>query len=122
VSAPKPGSWLKKAPRNECGKSSWPTETLANAALSWIHAHPHTEVLPVRSYRCDKCRQWHLTSKVQKMDRGSCGRKGWISEEFAFEALEQFREHPREDRAEVLDMRLCDCGLWHVVTEIDLRG
>ena len=49
--------------RTGCTKRPWLSKTAADRALVTIARDPdRTRVIPVRSYRCDDCGQWHVSA------------------------------------------------------------
>lgn len=46
-----------------CQKNPYPTQDLALRALEAIHAKGKPGKKPVRTYPCEVCDSWHLTSK-----------------------------------------------------------
>ncbi len=46
-----------------CKKHAFPTKKEANFKLMWINKNEQEHKKPIRSYLCENCGQWHLTSK-----------------------------------------------------------
>ena len=46
-----------------CDKKVYLSKKEANIAIAFISEVSKRDKVPVRSYLCDKCGQWHLTSK-----------------------------------------------------------
>lgn len=46
-----------------CKKQSYFNEKIAKQKLLEIKANPQKHKKPIRAYECDKCSNWHLTSK-----------------------------------------------------------
>jgi hypothetical protein len=55
-----------------CGKTAYPNRPEAERALRWIRRHRNQrEQVPVRSYRCPDCGEWHLTANHSWKDAES---------------------------------------------------
>jgi hypothetical protein len=52
-----------------CGKKSFSNKKSAENKLLAIQKDHKEKKKPVRVYRCEKCRQWHLTSKPIKVEK-----------------------------------------------------
>ena len=106
---------MKRTPRSECGKAAYRTQEEAETNLAWIREHPHTEVVPIRTYECKKCLRWHLSSKPLKKDRGPCGKVGWLYEDMAKAALHRIQENPDPRRRSPVGTHYCgECQRWHL--------
>jgi len=59
-----------------CDKIRYVSQGSANKDLKRIKRAKNRGVKPIRSYLCDLCNRWHLTSK--KRDRESINKKKYI--------------------------------------------
>jgi uncharacterized protein (DUF3820 family) len=53
---------IQRIEEDRCTKSVYPTKKDARIALQAIRNSPGKHKKPIRSYECDKCSGWHLTS------------------------------------------------------------
>lgn len=57
---------IGKDPEQEspsCTKKAYISKQAANAHIRWIQENSKSNYVPVRSYQCDKCTSWHITSE-----------------------------------------------------------
>ncbi len=51
----------------DCIKNKYINKTLANAEMKRIQEHITHDYKPIRSYYCENCSHWHLTSKTNEI-------------------------------------------------------
>lgn len=51
----------------DCRKVKYISKKVANSHIEWISKNTKGDKVPIRSYQCDKCTAWHVTS-MQKFE------------------------------------------------------
>ena len=46
----------------DCNKVKYLSKEIANSHIKWISKNTKSKKVPIRSYQCDKCTAWHVTS------------------------------------------------------------
>lgn len=49
-----------------CNKVKYKDKVTANSHINWIQQNTNSKLKPQRSYQCDKCTCWHITSRKTK--------------------------------------------------------
>ena len=113
----------KKKGRCVTHKTAYPTQEAAADALHEIWKHPHTSLLPCRTYQCHICGEWHLTSKPFREDlTAHCvsGARRFATEEFAESTLKSIQKYPKKDYVPERVEHCDDCEGWHLRGRIDV--
>lgn len=90
--------------KHQCGKRAWPTEELAQRALTniWRRPRPGGRQMELRTYQCPDCGHWHLTSKPQDWIGRPSHAELWRRHQLALSLLDEGAPDVAEKVARVL--------------------